>query len=332
MSNPADHATASPQPTTAPPANRRWAVIALVISIIFVLACLVGAKLVYDNERLAPVGVAYYPAPHADDDQCSSLITALPEDIGDFTRVPIIDPAPAGVAAFAMDSTTRITVRCGVDMPLQYTELSDTVDTGAITWLEVTDPTPGSDLASYYTTNRFPVVVVTTTGARQQQSTGPLTAVAGAADALSPTEQDTHPVPLSDLPADDTQPMPVCDAVIDALPDTLGGSANYRRVDEATLSRAGVPQPAAAWVSRGLEPVVVRCGVANSPAVVPGATLQQVDDIAWFQDTVLNNGTTSGTWYSQGRDTTVAASVPQPVAATVMLEISQAVAATTGTR
>ena len=316
------------QESTAAPAaaGKKWAVAGLVVSIVFVLVCLVGAKMVYDRERLAPVGVTYYPAPYADDARCTDFLSALPEDIGDFTRVPIIDPAPAGAAAFSFDSRTRITVRCGVDLPFQYTALSDTVDTAGVTWLKVTDPTTGSDLVSFYTTNRFPVAVVTTTTG-QLRDNDPLDMVAGAAETLQVHRHPLNPTPLSGLEtvAGGTGKSD-CTKLLQALPATIGGSAGYTRATPDQLADAGVEQPAAAWVADGLEPVVLRCGVPNSAEYKPGVSLQQVNGIAWFEDTVLSNGTTAGTWYLQGRSTTVAVSVPQSVAPTAMLEISDTIA------
>ena len=66
-----------------------------------------------------------------------------------------------------------------------------------------------------------------------------------------------------------------------------------------------------AWSAPGRDAIVLRCGVAEPENYGPGARLDQVNGIPWFEDVKLANGTTASTWYAMGRDVQVAASLPQ---------------------
>src|SRR5690625_5306854 len=77
-------------------------------------------------------------------------------------RSELVAPAPEGVAAWADISSMATVLRCGVDMPLQYTDYSQTVDIDASQWLEVRDMTEGSTLTTWYNTDYTPSVAVTT--------------------------------------------------------------------------------------------------------------------------------------------------------------------------
>ncbi|MDN6246069.1 MAG: DUF3515 domain-containing protein, partial [Corynebacterium casei] len=85
----------------------------------------------------------------------------------------------------------------------------------------------------------------------------------------------------------------------------------------------------AAWSAPGFEPIVIRCGVAPPAGYEPGEQLQQINDIPWFQDTTLGEGTTAGTWYALGRATDIAVSAPQGVANTALVELGEIISANT---
>ena len=70
---------------------------------------------------------------------------------------------------------------------------------------------------------------------------------------------------------------------------------------------------------------MLRCGVAPAPGYAPGAQLQQVNDIPWFEDTTLANGTTSSTWFALDHEAEVAVSMPQSAGNAVIVGISSAI-------
>jgi len=73
---------------------------------------------------------------------------------------------------------------------------------------------------------------------------------------------------------------------------------------------------------------VVRCGVGMPESYAAGAQLTQVDEVPWYEDTALGNGSTAGVWYALGYGSTVAVSLPLDVGDTVLPQISGIIADT----
>lgn len=296
-----------------PQMNKTPIIIALILSLVLVAAVLVGARVLLGPAGQQQVAMSTLPAPDADSDECAALVEALPGDAFGHTRARIAEPVPAGTAAWASSELERVTVRCGVDMPFQYTELAETVSFDGITWLPVADITAGSSLETWYSVDRFPVVAITADDMSTNNAANPVEPFTTAIAELEQREGEPYPAPLSQLVAADTQR---CFALIDALPTSLQvGSEDdpvvYNLIDDASMSAAGYSADAVAWAAPGLEPVVIRCGVAPSENYAAGEVLQQINDIPWFEDTILASGTTSATWYALGRETDLAVSLPQ---------------------
>ena len=114
--------------------NRTAIFISLGLSIVMVLAVLFGAKYVFNNIAKAPVAVSPVESKEADSQACHSFIDALPDKLMDKPRADIAEPVPSGVAAWAANSEDKVTVRCGVDMPFQYTEYAQTQDLEGEKW------------------------------------------------------------------------------------------------------------------------------------------------------------------------------------------------------
>ena len=204
--------------------------------------------------------------------------------------------APAGAAAWQSSSTERITLRCGVDIPAQYTDYAITEDIDGASWLRVDDITPQSTLATWYTVDRSPVVAVTA-DTEQLDGGAPVDGLDLAA--LEQHDQPRNPAPLTELEAADSSK---CSGLLDAAPESI--AEGYTRTEPASDNTV-------AWHAKGRDPIVVRCGVAPSPNYGPGEQLAQVNGIPWFEDVKLANGTTASTWYALGRDSGIAASLPQ---------------------
>ena len=85
------------------------------------------------------------------------------------------------------------------------------------------------------------------------------------------------------------------------------------------------------WVysAPGREEIVVRCGVAAPENYSAGVQLQQVNDVPWFEDTTLAEGTTAGTWFALGRADDLALSAPQDAANSALVRLSDALAEAT---
>ena len=116
------------------------------------------------------------------------------------------------------------------------------------------------------------------------------------------------PAPLADSPP--------CQALIAALPDTMG---EFRRAGAVEP----VPAGAAAWVGRSVtDPVILRCGVERPTDFVVGSPLQMVDAVSWFE--VRGDG--AGTWYAVDHGdpgTYVALTLPQGSGPTPIQTVSE---------
>ena len=66
--------------------------IALILSVVFVAAVLAGAKILIDRNVYTAVAMGPVEAPAADSDACAATIDDLPDRIGDFRDVGIVDP------------------------------------------------------------------------------------------------------------------------------------------------------------------------------------------------------------------------------------------------
>jgi hypothetical protein len=304
--------------------NRR-AVLALVIALVFVAAVLGGAKILVDRNVYTAVAMGPVDSPAADSQTCADVVGALPDRTSDYRSVGVADPAPAGTAAYRDSGGTELTVRCGVNLPAQYSVLSETTGHGGVEWLQVTDATPGSDLTTWYSVGTSPVVAVTGSHGADDAAalSGVGTALAGhtdGADAPAPA-----PVPLADLRQDAASGAAAdrCTGLLDGLPDGFG---DYRRIAADDPRAAELPDNAAAWTAPGLEPVVVRCGVRLSDSYRAGAQLTQVNDVPWFEDTALAQGSTAGVWYALGYAPTVAVSLPTDAGNQVLTQVSEQIA------
>ncbi|AGN19060.1 DUF3515 domain-containing protein [Corynebacterium glutamicum] len=298
--------------------NKTPMIIALVLSIVLVLAVLFGARVLLGPAGQQQIAMSGLPAPDAESAECAALLEDLPGEAFGHTRAEIMDPVPPGAAAWSTSDLERVTLRCGVDMPFQYTALANTVDVDGTTWLPVSDMTPGSSLETWYSVNRFPVVAITADDISTDSADNPVAPFSSAVDKLEKRDGQPFDAPLIGLSSAGTR----CTSLFDALPRQLevGGDdgTTYERIEEDRMQAAGYSDDAVAWDAPGLEPIVIRCGVEPSENYAAGAMLQQIDDIPWFEDTILASGTTSSTWYALGREIDIAVSLPQAASSSLI--------------
>ena len=331
--------------------------VSLGLSLSLVAVVLVGARIIGGG---APtVTLSDLPAERADSAECQQLIASLPDDVAGLPRAEIAEPAPAGVAAWSSGSSgasdnyrDQVSLRCGVDMPFQYSEYSapqaigdggasDSGTDAATEWIEVRDQTPGSSLSTWYTTNRFPTVAVTVDrpeetdsadGAATEQARQAIEELTGATEALALHEHTPHPAPLSELTSAGPDAVDMCHDLLEAARDGFTPADGYELYTAArgnadnnadNTGRATEPDTVA-WTHPGYEPIVLRCGIA-APEVPRGERLQQINEVPWFEDTVLADGTTASTWYPLGREVSVAVSTPQASAQEALSRITELV-------
>lgn len=302
-----------------PQINRTTIYISLGLAVLLVLGVLVGARVYFQRVALQPVAMTELPAPEADSPECAALVDDLPDTLAGLKRAELAQPAPDGAAAWQASSTERITLRCGVDAPAQYTPYAATEDLGGARWLRVDDLTPGSTLATWYTVDRSPILAVTAD--LQQLRDGQPPVMSLPTGALTGPAPEQRTAPLSNLAeAGDTGR---CDDLLAAAPETIADG--YTRVDAASPHTV-------AWSAPGRDAIVLRCGVTEPENYGPGARLDQVNGIPWFEDVKLANGTTASTWYAMGRDVQVAASLPQAESNEAITNLTNLIAERTAER
>ena len=299
--------------------NRTTIYVSLGLAVALVLGVLVGARVFFNRVALQPVAMTQLPAPEAASAECTSLIDALPATLANLKRAELAEPAPEGAAAWQASSTERITLRCGVDAPAQYTPYAQTEDIDGVRWLRVNDATPGSTLATWFTVDRSPVLAVTADTQQLRDGTAPVSGIDTAA--LTGPAPEQRPAPLADLAAGGGADAGACDSLLAAAPDSI--AEGYTRVD-------AVSEQTVAWSAAGQDAIVLRCGVADPANYGPGARLDQINGVPWFEDVKLANGTTASTWYAMGRDVQVAASLPQAESNEAITNLTNLVAEHTG--
>jgi hypothetical protein len=121
-------------------------VAAIVVAVGAVIAILVVAALREQPAKDAPVAIVSVPAPNADSAECRALAEVLPDQLGDFRRVPAADPAPPGAAAWrASEDGEPVVLRCGVERPAEFVVGSPVQVVDAVQWFRVGEAGVGND-------------------------------------------------------------------------------------------------------------------------------------------------------------------------------------------
>lgn len=142
--------------TDGPP--RSLFIAAIGVAVAAVVAVLVIAVLRQTPTQSEPVAIATVPAPKAGSPECTALMAALPDHLGDYRRAPAAEPAPPGAAAWRAESQTEpVILRCGLDRPLDFVVGAPTQIVEPVAWFEVTD----ADRSTWFAVDR-PVYIALT--------------------------------------------------------------------------------------------------------------------------------------------------------------------------
>lgn len=185
--------------STSPVSTPRYLlVLSTVLAILLIVVVIAAAKITMDKKVYAPVAMGPVDAPEASSQVCSDFVAALPRDLDRFRSVEVRDPAPEGAAAYRDSSGAELSVRCGVNVPDQYTVLSPVFASGDARWTAVSDTTPGSDLRTWYAVGGSPAVAVTASSDVGSALEGVGSTISSLYDANSPAKP--APYPLSEAP------------------------------------------------------------------------------------------------------------------------------------
>lgn len=181
--------------STSPVSTPRYLlVLSTVLAILLIVVVIVAAKITMDKKVYAPVAMGPVDAPEASSQVCADFVGALPRDLDRFRSVEVRDPAPDGVAAYRDSSGAELSVRCGVNVPDQYTVLSPVFTSGDARWTAVSDATPGSDLRTWYAVGGSPAVAVTASSDVGSALEGVGSTLSSLYDADSPAKPAPYPL------------------------------------------------------------------------------------------------------------------------------------------
>lgn len=168
---------------------RALLIAAIVIAVAAVITVLAVAALRQSPPEQQVVAIVSVPAPKADSTECTALTAALPEQVGDFDRAPVAEPAPPGAAAWQADPDGEpIILRCGLDRPAEFVAGAPLQVVDAVSWFQIAD----QGRSTWYAVDR-PVYVALTLP--QGAGPTPIQVISGAiAKALPANPIDPGPV------------------------------------------------------------------------------------------------------------------------------------------
>lgn len=120
---------------------------ALAVAVAGIVGVLVAAALMQRSPAENSVAVTGLPAPEADSPQCRSLLDALPDELGSYRRASLVDPAPAGAAAWQPEQAggEALILRCGLDRPADFVVGAPLQVVDAVSWFRVGEAGAGED-------------------------------------------------------------------------------------------------------------------------------------------------------------------------------------------
>jgi Protein of unknown function (DUF3515) len=122
--------------TDGPP--RALLIAAIAVATAAIVAVLVVAALHRPPHQQQPVAIPALPAPQAGSPDCGKLMSALPQDLGDYRRATPAEPVPPAAAAWQKADDTVI-LRCGLDRPADFVIGTPIQIVNAVQWFEVAE-------------------------------------------------------------------------------------------------------------------------------------------------------------------------------------------------
>jgi Protein of unknown function (DUF3515) len=124
---------------------RALLIAAIVVAAGTIVGILVFAALRQMEPGQQTVPIASAPAPKADSAECRGLLDVLPQQLGDYRRAVVADPAPAGAAAWqATADGEPVILRCGLDRPGEFVVGSPIQVVDTVQWFEISDQGRGT--------------------------------------------------------------------------------------------------------------------------------------------------------------------------------------------
>lgn len=130
-----DSATSTRQYSPALIATAVALPVALVVAVLVIAIFARNAPVEREPLVLGPV-----PAPAADGPACTTLLPALPTELGEYTKSTLVEPSPPATRAWQhTDGGDPIVLRCGLDRPLEFNRASALQIVNGVQWFEARD-------------------------------------------------------------------------------------------------------------------------------------------------------------------------------------------------
>lgn len=137
---------------------------AVALPVALLAGVVVAAVLVDRNPVLEPVAVGAAETPDAGAADCVALMDALPEDLGDYQKVPLVDPAPESAAAWRSTADAEaepLILRCGFERPLEFVQGASLQEVNRVQWFSIDGSEEGLGASTWVAVDR-PVYVALT--------------------------------------------------------------------------------------------------------------------------------------------------------------------------
>ncbi|MHA7653383.1 DUF3515 domain-containing protein [Mycobacterium sp. ML4] len=137
---------------------------ALMLGVVTIGAILALAATLHTRQQ--PIAIPGADAPQAGNATCQSLMAALPEQLGDFRRADIAQPAPEGARAWRSGADADpVILRCGLPRPDDFVVGSPIQVVDRVQWFRVTEQqSTDAGRSTWYTVDRPVYVALTLPG------------------------------------------------------------------------------------------------------------------------------------------------------------------------
>ncbi|MDH6677484.1 hypothetical protein M2284_001683 [Rhodococcus sp. LBL1] len=161
MSEP-EHAPAE-QTEDHPAEKRHPALIATAVAlpVALVVGVIAAAAIANRTPAKESVGLGPVEAPAAQTAECTELMGNLPENLGDYTRAELRDPAPEATAAWQPTEGDPVVMRCGLPRPPEFNQASPLSVVDGVQWFEISGAAQGIEASTWYTVDRGVYVALT---------------------------------------------------------------------------------------------------------------------------------------------------------------------------
>ncbi len=134
---------------------------AVALPVALVVGVIAAAAIANRTPVKESVGLGPVEAPAAQSAECTELMGSLPENLGDFTRAELRDPAPEATAAWQPTEGEPVVMRCGLPRPPEFNQASPLTVVDGVQWFEISGAPQGIEASTWYTVDRGVYVALT---------------------------------------------------------------------------------------------------------------------------------------------------------------------------